>query len=62
MISSNAVNGEAVNTNFAYHCAHTEWNSSFTEAWWRVDLGEAYNLTGIKIYNRNRVGNLFLLI
>jgi len=35
-------------------CAHTDWNASTTEAWWRVDLGDTYRLTGIKIYNRDQ--------
>jgi len=53
-ISGNAVNGNTTNTHIASQCAHTEWNSSITEAWWRVDLGDAYKITGIKIYNRNQ--------
>ena len=35
-------------------CSHTDWNTSTPEAWWRVDLGDTYRLTGIKIYNRDQ--------
>ena len=52
--SDKAVNGDTTHYSFADHCAHTEWNTSILEAWWRVDLGDTYNITGIKIYNRDR--------
>ena len=40
----------------AYQCAHTDWNASlYTEAWWGIDLGDYYRVTGIKIYNRERI-------
>jgi len=42
------------------NCAHTDWSSSTYEAWWKVDLGDLYTITGIKIYNRNRHGELRL--
>ena len=54
--SDKAVDGKTANTDFAIYCAHTDWNTWTTEAWWRVDLGDTYRLTGIKIYNRNRIG------
>jgi len=60
--SDNAVNGDTTNTLDVSKCAHTDWNSSITEAWWRVDLGDTYKITGIKIYNRDRNSKCFLFI
>jgi len=53
-ISDNAVDGNRAHTHMATLCAHTNWNTSITEAWWRVDLDDTFKLTGIKIYNRNQ--------
>jgi len=60
--SDKAVDGDTTNSFNASKCAHTEWNTWNTEAWWSVDLGDTYKITGIKIYNRERNSKLFLLI
>ena len=59
--SNKAVDGKIENTGADSECAHTDWNTWDTEAWWRVDLGDTYKITGIKIYNRDRDGKLYLL-
>ena len=33
---------------------HTDRGTQSNPAWWTVDLKAYYNLTGIKIYNRNK--------
>ena len=60
--SDKAVDGDTTNSYDAPRCAHTEWNTWNTAAWWRVDLGDSYKITGIKIYNRDRDSMLFLLV
>jgi len=60
--SYNAVNGNTTNSGLNNLCAQTDWNNTgATEAWWRVDLGDTFKLTGIKIYNRDRKRKLTYL-
>ena len=57
--SDKAVDGVTRHSEHAFECAHTDWNASlYTEAWWGIDLGDNYIMTGIKIYNRERKGKL----
>ena len=37
-------------------CSHTSMFPVDDPDWWRVDLGESYRISGIKIYNRERAG------
>ena len=39
-------------------CSHTSWYPVDEPNWWRVDLGESYVILGIKVYTRERVGEL----
>jgi len=55
--SNKAVDGDTTHSGSVTctDCAHTDlYNTGATETWWRVDLGDTYRLTGIKIYNRDR--------
>ena len=52
--SDKAVDGNTGDPKYYTICAHTNWNASTPEAWWRVNLGDTYRLTGIKIHNRNQ--------
>ena len=56
--ATNAVDGNTGPWSSAT-CSHTTPGSAENPAWWRVDLGEPYRISGIKIYNRERVGKLF---
>jgi len=58
--SEKAVDGHKKYSFAADDCVHTNWYTSTTEAWWRVDLGDTYKLTGIKIYNRDQA-RMFVL-
>jgi len=58
--SDKAVDGYKRHALSADMCAHTNWFASTTVAWWRVDLGDWYILTGVKIFNRDQAG-MFLL-
>jgi len=61
-IATNAVDGKSINVNGPFStttCSHTSMNPEDEPDWWRVDLGESYRISGIKIYNRERVGKLF---
>jgi len=49
-----AVDGDTSNT--AGNCAHTTVGSP---AWWRVDLGKRFLVTGLKLFNRAR-GSTYL--
>ena len=49
-----AVDGSLLTTNNARTCAHTTKGTVGKPAWWQVDLGDAYRITGIVIYNRER--------
>ena len=51
-----AVDGDTSDNVDGSMCAHTDRRTSSNPAWWRVDLKAHYNLTGIKIYNRNKHG------
>jgi len=35
-------------------CAHTNQGNTTDLAWWSVDLGDEYRVTGIKIFNRDK--------
>jgi len=39
-------------------CAYSRKSDTGIPAWWSVDLGSFYPLTGIKIYNIDRQGTL----
>jgi len=56
MWAGNAVNDVTFNDNIE-RCAHTTQGNTTYRAWWQVDLGDAYRITGIKIFNRKRDGN-----
>jgi len=49
-----AVDGDLSTVNDGRACAHTTLGTTTSPAWWQVDLGDTYRITGIKIYNRNR--------
>ena len=51
-----AVDGDTSNDVYGNMCTDTGWGTPSNPAWWRVDLEAYYNLTGIKIYNRNKDG------
>jgi len=57
-----AVDGNTDYSLNALICAYTDWNISDTKAWWKVDIGDEYKITGIKIYNRDRHRELMLFI
>jgi len=49
-----AVDGE---TDYSQiHCSHTTKGNTDNPAWWQVDLGDTYRITGIRIYNRDPRG------
>jgi len=52
--SDKAVDGITEHSSFASECAHTYWVDTSSASWWRVDLGDAVRIIGIKIYNRDR--------
>ena len=52
-----AVDGNTTNKNDG-RCAHTTEGNTTTRAWWQVDLGDTYRITGVKIYNRDKSGRL----
>jgi len=49
-----AVDGNLAVSNKEETCAHTTQGNTSYRAWWQVDLGDAYRITGIKIINRER--------
>jgi len=55
-----AVDGNTSDAASGGACAHTVYQS-WSWSWWKVDLGRSYLLTGIKIFNRERGGTLFLV-
>jgi len=54
--ASKAVDGDTRNFDSGNMCAHTKQGTQWVPAWWSVDLGDTFNLTGIMIYNRNQHG------
>lgn len=54
--ASKAVDGDTSDHVDRNMCAHTDEGTLRNPAWWRVDLEAYYNITGIKIYNRNQHG------
>ena len=53
-IAGLAVDGNLAVSNNGATCAHTTQGNTSYRAWWQVDLGDAYRITGIKIINRER--------
>ena len=53
MVAGNAVNNITLDEDRGT-CAHTTEKNTANPAWWQVDLGDAYRITGIKIFNRQR--------
>ena len=53
MTADKAVNNDTTNNNDG-RCTHTTKGTTSNPAWWQVDLGDTYRITGIKIYNRDR--------
>jgi len=51
-IAIRAVDGNLSTVNDGRTCTHTTEGTTTYPAWWQVDLGDAYRITGIKIYNR----------
>ena len=49
-----AVDGDNSTTNDGRTCAHTTEGTKESPAWWQVDLGDTYRITGIRIINRDR--------
>ena len=49
-----AVDGNLAQINNGITCAHTTKGTVQQPAWWQVDLGNAYRITGITIYNREQ--------
>jgi len=49
-----AVDGVKGNSWNATDCAHTQQGNMTDRAWWTVDLGDEYRVTGIKIFNRDK--------
>jgi len=49
-----AVDGVTEHSGRGGVCAHTEQGNVTDRAWWTVDLGDEYRVTGIKIFNRNQ--------
>ena len=56
--ASKAVDGDTTDKVDRGMCAHTDRETLSNPAWWTVDLEETFNLMGIKIYNRDRHGEL----
>jgi len=48
-----AVDGVKENGGASGVCAHTGQGNATHRAWWTVDLGDEYRVTGIKIVNRD---------
>jgi len=55
MVAGNAVNNVTYDNNQGT-CAQTTLGTTNDPAWWQVDLGDTYLITGIKIYNRQKHG------
>jgi len=55
MVATNAVKNETFDIDTGT-CAHTTAGNTTNPAWWQIDLGNAYQLTGMKIYNRKKEG------
>jgi len=53
-VAANAVDGNLTMFADERTCAHTTEGTATAPAWWQVDLGDGYRITGIKIYNRQR--------
>jgi len=51
-----ALDGNTSDNAVGEMCAQTAMGTQSNPAWWLVDLKAHYNLTGIKIYNRNQNG------
>ena len=47
-----AVDGNTNPDMFQGHCAHPDTDSG-QNAWWKVDLGETYDISSVIIYNRD---------
>jgi len=56
--ASKAVDGDKSDNVHMSMCAYTDRGTQSNPAWWTVDLEETFNIMGIKIYNRNRHGEL----
>jgi len=37
------------------NCSHTTKGNTDNPAWWQVDLGDTYQIKGIRIHNRNPI-------
>jgi len=53
-LAERAVDGNLSTVNDGRTCTHTTKGTTTSPAWWQVDLEDAYRVTGIKIYNRNK--------
>jgi len=51
-----AVDGNTSTKDDGATCAHTTQGNVSHPAWWQVDLGTTYRITGIKIINRQKSG------
>jgi len=51
-----AVDGNLMQINDGKTCTQTSKGTVENPAWWQVDLGDTYRITGIKIYNRQWEG------
>ena len=49
-----AVDGVKENSGAGGVCANTNQGNTTHRAWWKVDLGDEYRVTGIKIFNRDK--------
>ena len=49
-----AVDGVKENSWNVTDCANTDQGNMTDRAWWTVDLGDEYRVTGIKIFNRDK--------
>jgi len=55
--AGNAVDGDtSVDVRALDRCAYTRQGTKTHPAWWNVDLGTTYAITGLKIYNIDRHG------
>jgi len=57
MVAGNAVNNVTYD-NDQGTCAQTTEGNTTNPAWWQVDLGDTYLITGINIFNRQKYGKL----
>ena len=57
MVAGNAVNNVTYDNNKG-SCAQTTEGTANDLAWWQVDLGDTYLITGITIFNRQKHGKL----